>query len=672
VIRLTSLRSKIFLFVVVILLPGATLVMTLTQQDVTRTVTVAEQRAIDNVLNLLADDSTARWRSLLSEKAKTARQARQPLLEFNTLIQTLLTEFNTSNASTTRQQALDWLGTIDLGNQRQVLVLDDALTVLQDNQGQYMGQNLAQETDLKGRSLARIVEEEITTGAHSFVIYRTTDANHKEELRYAVLARFAPWNWFILIGDSAQFILDEFDEQRHRMERALSDTIKGIQLAGSGFVFILDNHGELITPLSAAQQQLLRTPINDDATTPLADVLLQMQQHQQDTYFVEPPQGRRKQSLVWQVKAHYIKPLKWTIAAAVPTQEVVQPAVRLRNRIGLLFLLGLLAALGIAWLLSSRLTRPLQALSNVARTLPQQDLTEKTALPPEINTLPQRYHDEVGQLATAFIFMENQLREKIVRLLQETAHRERFEGELSIAREIQLGLLPEHLPQAAQPRIDLHATMIPAKTVGGDLYDYFMLPNGKLCFAIGDVSDKGMPAALFMAVTRTLLRAFAEEETNPAYLMEKINSQLSDNNPNLMFVTLMIATLDLDNYALQWANAGHPPPIIRQANGEVKALGGRSGPACGVQGELSYTLFTQTLAPGEILINYTDGISEAMNAHNEPYEDERLYRLLRQPSMASPAAVNIVKTLLQDVARHTGDQEAWDDITLLVIQRRPT
>src|SRR5690625_205960 len=137
--------------------------MTLTQQDVTRTVTVAEQRAIDNVLNLLADDSTARWRSLLSEKAKTARQARQPLLEFNTLIQTLLTEFNTSNASTTRQQALDWLGTIDLGNQRQVLVLDDALTVLQDNQGQYMGQNLAQETDLKGRSLARIVEEEITT-----------------------------------------------------------------------------------------------------------------------------------------------------------------------------------------------------------------------------------------------------------------------------------------------------------------------------------------------------------------------------------------------------------------------------------------------------------------------------------------------------------------------------
>src|SRR3546814_10151235 len=108
-----------------------------------------------------------------------------------------------------------------------------------------------------------------------------------------------------------------------------------------------------------------------------------------------------------------------------------------------------------------------------------------------------------------------------------------------------MGLLPIPLSAGTLGKIDLHATMIPAKEVGGDLYDYFLLPDGRLCLAIGDVSDKGVPAALFMAVTNTLIRASAEDEPSPALLMERVNNRLSENNPNLMFVTMFLAVMDL-------------------------------------------------------------------------------------------------------------------------------
>src|SRR5699024_5761312 len=136
--------------------------------------------------------------------------------------------------------------------------------------------------------------------------------------------------------------------------------------------------------------------------------------------------------------------------------------------------------------------------------------------------------------------MDRQLREKIASLLEETSSRERFESELNIAHAIQMGLLPVPLPEAAQQRVELHATMTPAKEVGGDLYDYFMLTDGRLCFAIGDVSDKGVPAALFMAVTRTLIRATADDESDPAKRTERSNSRLGQNHPNPMFDTLMV------------------------------------------------------------------------------------------------------------------------------------
>src|SRR5690606_8982484 len=218
---------------------------------------------------------------------------------------------------------------------------------------------------------------------------------------------------------------------------------------------------------------------------------------------------------------------------------------------------------------------------------------------------------------------------------------------LNIARDIQMGLLPIPLPRNVLEKIDLYATMIPAKEVGGDLYDYFVLPDGRLCFAIGDVSDKGVPAALFMAVTRTLVRASAEDETDPALLMDRVNNRLAENNPNLMFVTLILAVLDLDTGDLCWANGGHAAPCVVQPDGHLRWLEGRSGPACGVQEGVSYRSFRTRLERGEIFVGYTDGVTEALDPEGRLYGDPRLFALLGR--LGSTDAEGITAHVLKDV-----------------------
>src|SRR5690606_21153495 len=249
----------------------------------------------------------------------------------------------------------------------------------------------------------------------------------------------------------------------------------------------------------------------------------------------------------------------------------------------------------------------------------------------------------------------------------ETSSRERLESELSIAHDIQMGLLPLPLDPGIRQKVDLYATMLPAKEVGGDLYDYFLLPDGRLCFAIGDVSDKGVPAALFMAVTRTLIRASAEDETDPALLMERVNNRLAENNPNMMFVTLVIGVLDLVTGDLDWSNGGHPALCLVQTDGQLRLLEGRSGPACGVQEDLPYRKFSTRLEPGEILVGYTDGVTEAVGPDGQLYGEERLFA--RLAGLQQHSAATLTTTLLQDLHQFVQQTEQSDDITLIAAKR---
>lgn len=669
--RLTSLRSKIFLLLGLTLLMGAAVVLLVTQRDVTRTVVASEEVAVRNVLNLLIKDSEARWGSLLTDKISTVRTGRSQLVQLSATLRSVLDMYagqvqrGELSADAAQDLARKWISTLPMNKERYAFVFDRKLVAIASGRREMAGKDLSALKDFKGHDLAASAYQEARTTGQSFAIYRlpAPDKAGESELRYAYFGYFEPWDWVFAVTDDARDVVAQFDQRRKEMETSIGDVLASLRLAQSGFAFIVTANNRLLSPLpegqaglldarDAASKQTLRhmlgaTPANGDIQT-----------QQFDPLDAEGP---------WQISSAYFKPLGWTIVAAVPARDLTSAATALRNRLAWVFVLVLLVSLAVAWALSARLTRPLQQLSDYARALPEQDLSLASPIPQHIARLPNKQPDEVGRLAATFIFMDKQLREKIASLVRETSSRERFESELNIARDIQMGLLPIPLAASVLEKVDLYATMIPAKEVGGDLYDYFLLPDGRLCFAIGDVSDKGVPAALFMAVTRTLIRASAEDETDPALLMERVNNRLSENNPNVMFVTLVIGVLDLATGALDWANGGHPPPCVLQTDGRLRLLDGRSGPACGVQEGLPYRKFSRRLAPGETLLGYTDGVTEAVGPDGSLYGEERLFARLAGLQQAS--AQGLAAALLEDVHGFVQQTEQSDDITLIAAKR---
>ena len=671
--RLTSLRSKIFLLVGLTLLFSAVLVMVLTQRSVTRTVSSMEEHAVRNVLNLLVQDSEARWGGFLLDKIATVRSNRARLVQQGQTVQSVVQAYQQQadrgelSEQRARELALQWLSSLNTGAGSNVWVFDRSYNVLASGYLLERDTDISKLLDYKGRPLAESVYQEVRISGSAFSIYRLPDPETDAfTLRYTYVSYLPEWDWVVAVSDDAEGVVQQFERRRSETELAIAEVIDDLQLAESGFVFILGNDGRLISPPPSQYVGLLGT-VDDYSGLTLQGLLHSLPPSPEIENLSFLPAGGKDS---WRIYSTHFRPLGWTIVGAVPEADFTRAATELRNQLGVFLMLVLAAGLAIAGIVSLRLTRPLHQLSEFARALPEQDLVAGSMLPNHIAELPRRRPDEVGRLAGAFVYMDEQLREKVARLLEETSSRERLESELNIAQEIQQGLLPPPPGNLLQAQVDLRATMVPAKEVGGDLYDYLLLPDGRLLFAIGDVSDKGMPAALFMAGTCTLIRAIAETETDSAVIMTRINNLLSANNPNLMFVTLIVGVLDLTNGRLEWANAGHSPLCVLKPDGELRLLEGRSGPACGVQEGLSYRLHADTLAQGEILTAYTDGVTEAVGPGNAQYGENRLYAVLSPLADAHPAAV--LDAILDNVQEFVEDTPQSDDITLLAIKRLPT
>lgn len=673
--RLTSLRSKIFLLVGLTLLFSAALVMVLTQRSVTQTVSAMEEHAVYNVLNLLVQDSEARWGGFLNDKIATVRSNRARLLQHGQTIHSVLQAWQQQVRSgevsdaRARELALEWLSSLNSLEQSssKVWVFDPTRNVLAT--GYRLSRNLDVATllDYKGRPLAESVYQEVRVSGSAFAIYRLPDlGSDTYTLRYAYFSYLPDWEWVVGVSDDAEGIVQQFDRRRRETEDAIAEVLHDLRLAESGFAFIIGDDGHLVAPPPSRHVGLLGAT-DDERGRTLQGMLHSLPPASEIQQFSFRPSGQKD---AWRIYSTHFKPLGWTIVAAVPEADFTRAATELRNQLGVLLLLVLAGGLIVAGMVSLRMTRPLHQLSEFARALPEQDLAGGSMLPAHIAELPRRRPDEVGRLASAFAYMDEQLREKVARLLEETSSRQRLESELNIAQEIQLGLLRPPTAPELRGHVDLRATMDSAKEVGGDLYDYLLLPDGRLLFAIGDVSDKGMPAALFMAGTCTLIRALAETETDPAVIMTRINNLLSANNPNLMFVTLVIGTLDLGTGRLQWANAGHSPLCVLRPDGDLRMLEGRSGPACGVQEGLPYRLFEDRLDAGEVLIGYTDGVTEAVGPGEAQYGENRLYATLAP--QAGCESAQVVDAIRADVREFVQDTPQSDDITLIAIKRLQT
>jgi sigma-B regulation protein RsbU (phosphoserine phosphatase) len=240
------------------------------------------------------------------------------------------------------------------------------------------------------------------------------------------------------------------------------------------------------------------------------------------------------------------------------------------------------------------------------------------------------------------------------------AHKTRMEKELNIARDIQLSMLPKTLPEHND--FTLHAIMNAALEVGGDFYDYFFIDEDNLCLCVGDVSGKGVPASLFMAITKSMIKSRATDDLSTASIMTHVNHEISQNNESSMFITVFLSILNLKSGELTYTNAGHNPPFIKHAGNEIDRIDQRHGPVAGAVEGLVYTEGSLFLSEGDTLLLYTDGVTEAINSANELYNEQRLIDIL---GLNHNSPMDLNSQILKDVLKFEDGTEQTDDITIL-------
>jgi sigma-B regulation protein RsbU (phosphoserine phosphatase) len=366
--------------------------------------------------------------------------------------------------------------------------------------------------------------------------------------------------------------------------------------------------------------------------------------------------ARGKKSLMYYVP---VPSTGWTLAVLFPEDEFLADIRKLNQRVALLGCTGMLLLVGVIMAISRSITKPLSMMAVVAQEIGTGDLD---AVVPSIKT-----GDEVGKLADAFRYMQVALKDYIKRLTAATAAKERIESELKIAHEIQTSMLPRIFPAfPSRKEFDIFATMEPAKEVGGDLYDFFLINDRKLCFIMGDVSGKGVPAALFMMITKTLLKNAALQDLSADEVLFRTNNIIALDNESAMFATVFCGILDTQTGEVEFSNAGHNPPLVCRKAGGYEYIDVGSSFVLGPMPNFKFILKKIQLAPGDTLFLYTDGVTEAMNNKKELFSEDKLKIALT--ALKDNKTVDIVSALRHEISVFVKDEPQSDDITMLALR----
>jgi sigma-B regulation protein RsbU (phosphoserine phosphatase) len=427
----------------------------------------------------------------------------------------------------------------------------------------------------------------------------------------------------------------------------LSHILGNLDKPDGAYAFVLDSDGDYLAHDNAAL-------VGKRGTAALLDVLAS---DRPESVRLPVAQNPLAHGPVWVYSAP-IEGTRWRLGLVVPESRIY---AGVRHIFLLSLVLGLLALLGVALitlLITRRTMAPLGTLTDRAEHVARGEL--------DFELPPIGHHDEVGRLTHSFDQMRRELALHLENLARVAREKQRLASELEIAHQIQIGLLPsEHYLDAVCAYFELHAALRPARAVGGDLYSYFMLDPQRFFVMVGDVSDKGIPAALFMAQTITLAKALAPRAQTPRSLLQLLNLELCRGNDSCMFVTLLCGLLDTGSGSLVLASAGHEPPILC-GRGAPQLLDFPTGAVLGLYEDSDYPEHRLRLRQGETLLMYTDGITEASDHEQQMYGIERTVQSLAEVPPAAPTA-GYIERLLGDVDRFVAETAQADDITVLAL-----
>ena len=355
----------------------------------------------------------------------------------------------------------------------------------------------------------------------------------------------------------------------------------------------------------------------------------------------------------------------WKLCIHIPEALILEPVAQMNHDVtNVIFVFIIVFALIIAVVFyavrrfTARLTKPLIALGDDVKTISDGNLDYRAKL---------YSNDEISDLATGFNNMASSLKTYINDLTAVTAEKERIGAELDIAKHIQASMLPCIFPAFPErSEIDIYATMEPAKEVGGDFYDFFMVDDTHLAIVMADVSGKGVPAALFMVIGKTLIKDHTTPGADLGKVFTEVNQLLCESNSEELFITAFEGVLDLVTGEFVYVNAGHEMPFICKAGGDFEPYKIRAAfVLAGMEG-MKYRAGSMTLEPGDKIFQYTDGVTEATNINNELYGMERLGAILNKVKAGTPH--DILPAVKKDIDEFVGEAPQFDDITMLCLE----
>ncbi len=460
------------------------------------------------------------------------------------------------------------------------------------------------------------------------------------------------------------------------MERAIRRSVEN-----GGFLGVVNQNGHLIiAPSDNGEFQVMNSAEAPD---------LRYSEYEELAALVrDAMQGKTDVRLVHAAGETYyaigvpMKTVGWTLLAAYSEAEAERPvhqleddyqgiqqeavaAYRSKSAAGLTWLWGVLIVLLLvmllgAFIMSKRIVRPLNTITKRIAALSETNLEFK---------MEDAYKtgDEVEELARSFATISHKTVEYLDTVRRVTAEKERIGAELTLATQIQAAMLP-HIVPAFPDRTDFDVIgrMDPAKEVGGDFFDYFLVDDDHLCMVMADVSGKGVPAALFMMASKIILQSVAMLGRSPGEILTKTNEAICSNNEAQMFVTVWIGILELSTGKLTCANAGHEYPVFKQPHGCFELYKDKHGFVIGGMEGIRYKEYVIQLEPGAKLFVYTDGVPEATNALQELYGTERMLEALNEHPDASP--MDILKNMRKSVDSFVLDAEQFDDLTMLCLE----
>jgi phosphoserine phosphatase RsbU/P len=429
-------------------------------------------------------------------------------------------------------------------------------------------------------------------------------------------------------------------------------TFHQLELYRSGLFLLISDKGKVIYPSDNGQGGIGPDILFQFGKKGI-DIKEVLKNGEEGSTIVYPDYLRNKKSMAmyWPVGS-----IHWLAVSVLPESEYLAGLDRiLFISILIILFIGSISA-AVAVYLSIRLVSPITVLANASRKIIEQEGEQGT-----------NWINEVEALSESIEIMKRKLKNYESDRLKAEVSNDEMDKELKLARDIEMGIVPTKFPLfPGRCDFDCYGKLIPAKIVGGDLFDFFLLDDNNLFISICDTMGKGIPAAMFAVATRTLIRSIANPITRIGKMMELLNDELSISTESDMFVTVMMGRLNLSNGEFAYCNAGHPKPIILKNNHQIEELETSHGFPIGVRKKQKFVESTVELAPGELLIAYTDGITEEVDKFGSFYGKERLLSVLQIQNSATPE--KIVKEVLKSLDHFRGKAEIYDDTTILALK----